>query len=151
MQKLTIPTGTVEIQINGRRGLRVNPGDPDVYMKCAELCRDLPGMSERLRTQADSLSDAESLETAMAAARELDAAVKARLNQIFNADFDALLGGVSMLAIAENGHTVLENLLTAVMPALEAGIAARGAALRGRASVAVAKANKRRKAAAPRT
>ncbi|MCL2085045.1 MAG: hypothetical protein FWH06_07300 [Oscillospiraceae bacterium] len=154
MKKLNIPTGMVELEINGSHVLRVNPGDPEVYAGCMELCRELPELSKSLRARTDGLSlenpDKNTVESALAEARALDGVLKKRLAGIFGCGFNGAFDGVSLLAIAENGRTVFENLLAAVTPMLESGLNARREKLRDQAAEAVSKASARRARTAPK-
>ena len=58
-------------------------------------------------------------------------------------DFDALLGGVNLLAVAGNGERVITNLLQALLPVLTEGAKLCAA---GQAEQAVEKAQARRAA-----
>ena len=52
-----------------------------------------------------------------------DKEMKGILSWVFGQenDFDKILGGVNLLAVAENGQRVVTNLLTALQPVLVAG------------------------------
>lgn len=54
---------------------------------------------------------------------ETDRKVKRTLNEVFGEpnDFDALLEGVNLMAVASNGERVVTNLLAALAPVLEQG------------------------------
>ena len=107
MQNLTIDTGMQEFCVNGRGVLRFNPADPNLYHRFFALGAQLDALDAELtaRTPAD---DAEGL---------------ALLTEIFGAhnDFDALLEGVSLAAVGQNGKRVVQNLLEALTPVLQAG------------------------------
>ena len=87
-------------------------------LDAANLGAQLDALDAELtaRTPAD---DAEGL----ALLAEYDGKIKALLTEIFGAhnDFDALLEGVSLAAVGQNGKRVVQNLLEALTPVLQAG------------------------------
>ena len=104
MEKLTIDCGVKQYKINGKGVLVLNPTDPNVYARFASFMDQLPQFSGELD--------------------QLDKQLKHQLALVFPGnDFDALLGGVSLLAVAGNGQTVFANLVQALMPVLEQGMA----------------------------
>ena len=118
MQNLTIDTGMQEFCVNGRGVLLFNPADPNLYHRFFALGAQLDVLDAELtaRTPAD---DAEGL----ALLAEYDGRIKALLTEIFGAhnDFDTLLEGVSLAAVGQNGKRVVQNLLEALTPVLQAG------------------------------
>ena len=52
-----------------------------------------------------------------------DSEIKALLSWVFGQDndFDKILGGVNLLAVADNGQRVVTNLMEALQPILTAG------------------------------
>ena len=113
MEKLTFDTGLQSYRINGGGVLRFNPADPNVYARFLEA-------AEKIKTAEEELAHSEDVLGAM---RLLDKKVKTALNEVFGApnDFDALLGGVNLLAVAGNGQRVVTNLLNALQPILTEG------------------------------
>lgn len=104
MEKLTIDCGVRQFKINGKGVLRFNPTDPNVYARFAELLEQMP-------QPQGSLS-------------QYDKQLKAALEQVFPGnDFETLLEGVSLLAVASDGQTVFANLVQALLPVLEQGMA----------------------------
>lgn len=90
--------------------LRLNPTDPALYSRFEKAAQE---MSAVFQAAEEDLPGA--LQTA-------DGKIKKLLNSVFPGnDFDSLLGGVSLFAIGKNGRTVLQNLLSALMPILTAG------------------------------
>ena len=54
--------------------------------------------------------------------RSADAKAKEELNKVFRGnDFNALLEGVNLMAVAGNGERVATNLMQALTPIVEAG------------------------------
>lgn len=103
MEKLQIDCGVRQYKINGKGVLRFNPTDPNVYARFGQLLEQLP--------QEENLT-------------QLDKKLKESLTQVFPGnDFEALLGGVSLLAVASNGQTVFANLVQALLSVLEQGMA----------------------------
>ena len=105
MEQLTIDTGLREYAVNGgpEHGggvLRFNPSDPNVYSRFCTLQNQL----QELEQQADQRA-------------------KGLLAEVFGPgnDFDAMLGGTNLLAVAGNGERVITNLFAALQPILEAG------------------------------
>lgn len=104
MEKMTIDCGMRQYKINGKGVLRFNPNDPNVYARFGEFLEHLPQPEGELS--------------------QVDKQLKEKLGQVFPGnDFEALLEGVSLLAVASNGQSVLANLILAVLPVLERGMA----------------------------
>ena len=53
----------------------------------------------------------------------MDREIKEKLSGVFGPgnDFDALLGGVNVMAVGNNGQRVITNLLNALAPCIEEG------------------------------
>lgn len=129
-KKLNLDDGFIELQINNNGVLRFNPSDFNLYQRFCKLLEDLPKLEEQYRTQLSQTAEAAQEPNSVAAAgaeldraKEIDATIKARLSAVFGAgnDFDALLGGASMMSFGRNGEYVITNLLNALMPYLEEG------------------------------
>ena len=89
----------------GQGVLRLNPTDPALYRRFEKAAQEMQAVFQ----------DANSLEAA-------DGKLKKLLSGVFPGnDFDSLLGGVSLFATGKNGKTVLQNLLSTLMPILTAG------------------------------
>ena len=112
MEKLTFDTGIQSFRVSGGGVLRFNPADPNVYARFLEAAEEIKAMELQLQEQSDAL----------AAIGALDKKLKALLGGVFPGnDFDALLGGVNLLAVASNGQLVVTNLLDALQPVLMKG------------------------------
>lgn len=140
MEKIQFDSGIREYRLNGMGALRFNPGDPNLYARFMEAA-DRIGEIEKeltLQAQAEGASLAALLQSA-------DRRMKETLGWVFGPgnDFDKLLGGVSLLAVASNGERVVTNLFAALEPVLVSGAEAM---TRQKTDEAVAKARHRRAA-----
>lgn len=114
MEKIQFDSGLVCYQVNGKGVLRFNPADPNIYARFLQLGEKFRQVESRLLELKDP---AQQLQQA-------DAEIKNLLGWVFGGhnDFDALLDGVSLLAVAANGKRVLDNLLEALEPVLAEGV-----------------------------
>lgn len=152
MQNLAIDTGVQEFSVNGRGVLRFNPGDPNLYHRFFAARAELNAMDEALARDMAALDsgDAQAPQEARAAdalclLAGYDGKLKALLTRVFGPenDFNILLDGVNLAGTGSNGKRVVQNLLEALAPILQAG--ARGA-LQQRTKAAVAEAEAARAA-----
>lgn len=121
MQKITFDTGIKTYQINDNGILRFNPSDPNLYKRFKDLRVEIEQIqkdySERSKTT-------ESGEDAIDLLAEYDAHVKKSLSHVFGEenDFDSILGGANVMAVASNGELVITNFLDAMLPIVEEGV-----------------------------
>lgn len=117
MKKLTLDTGVVSYKL-GAGVLRFNPADPNVYVRFSQATQKLQN-AEKEMTQALSQKGADVL-TVMA---ETDKTIKDILGWVFGPgnDFDQMLGGVNLLAVAADGKRVADQLFAALEPVLLEG------------------------------
>lgn len=122
MKQLTIDTGLREYAVNGgpEHGggvLRFNPSDPNVYSRFCTLQNQLQELEQQVQAQSPTGTDAIQL------LAQADQRAKGLLAEVFGPgnDFDAMLGGTNLLAVAGNGERVITNLFAALQPILEAG------------------------------
>lgn len=122
MEQLTIDTGLREYAVNGgpEHGggvLRFNPSDPNVYSRFCTLQNQLP------RAGTAGAGAKPHWDRCHTAAGPGGSARKGLLAEVFGPgnDFDAMLGGTNLLAVAGNGERVITNLFAALQPILEAG------------------------------
>ena len=131
-QKLHFDDGLLRLEINDNGLLTFNPSDFNVYQRFAKLLKDLPELEKRYiaEVEADSgdvePSEGQAVELAgreLDRAHEMDSEIKRRLGEVFGPgnDFDALLGGVNVMALGNNGERVISNLLNALAPYIEDG------------------------------
>lgn len=149
--KLSIDTGVKEYEINGGEAngggtLRFNPTDPNVYDRFVKSVDNIRHIEDELvkKGQEQKSGDAQADgKTGLDLLRQADLAVKEVLNEVFGAgnDFDAIFGGVNVMAVAANGERVITNFLSAIEPIVTQG--AQGYA-EGKAQTALANRARRR-------
>ena len=144
---LQFDDGLLRLDINGNGILTFNPSDFNVYQRFFGLLKELPELEKRYAAQVEQSAEEPGEEAAVQLAgreldraRELDREIKDKLGAAFGPgnDFDALLGGVNLMAVGNNGQRVITNLLNALAPYIEEGAKrhqqeAAEAALRSRA------------------
>ena len=122
MEKITFDSGVKTYKINGTGVLRFNPGDPNVYARFLEAADKLQKIENALTEEAKALQTADGA-GAVRLLGKADGEIKALLGWVFGQenDFDKILGGVNLLAVADNGQRVVTNLMEALQPVLLAG------------------------------
>lgn len=127
MEQLIFDSGIKEYQVNGKGVLRFNPSDPNVYARFMDLVpriqeieKEMNGKAAKIDRKADTAG-----EETLRVMQETDQHVKAVLNEIFGTenDFDEILEGVNLMAVASNGKRVITNLMDALQPIMESGAA----------------------------
>ena len=115
METIQFDSGVKEYRINGEGILRLHPGDPNLYVRFQEAVEKIAQMEAKVRED-----EGEDLLERM---RDIDRQLKQLLSWVFGQenDFDALLGGVNLLAVTENGQRVITNFLQALEPVLVEG------------------------------
>ena len=119
MEKIQFDAGQRSYRINGAGILRFNPGDPNLYARFLESVEKLQKVEAELTQQAEEMQGEDIVKLMTRA----DEKMKEILNWVFGADndFHKLLGGVNLLAVAENGERVVTNLFEALEPVLVEG------------------------------
>ena len=119
MEKIQFDSGVRSYRINGGGILRFNPGDPNLYSRFLEAVEKLQEAEKELTRQAET-AQAQDIVKLMTQA---DEKMKNILGWVFGEsnDFHKLLGGVNLLAVADNGERIITNLLLALEPVLVAG------------------------------
>ena len=119
MEKIQFDVGQRSYRINGSGTLRFNPSDPNLYTRFLEAVEKLRKVEEELARQAEDTQGADILKVMTAA----DEKMKGILNWVFGGenDFQKLLNGVNLLAVAENGERVVTNLFAALEPVMIEG------------------------------
>ncbi len=122
MEKISFDSGIKTYKINGTGVLQFNPGDPNVYARFLQAADKLQQVENALVEEAKKLSKADGAGVVQLLHRA-DQEMKQCLSWVFGQenDFDKILGGVNLLAVADNGQRVVTNLLTALQPVLVAG------------------------------
>lgn len=123
MEKIMFDSGVKEFKINGGGVLRFNPGDPNVYARFLEAAEKIQGVETALTEQAKGLEEQDSGKAAVKLMAQADKQMKEILSWVFGPsnDFDKILGGVNLLAVAGNGERVVTNLFAALQPILVEG------------------------------
>lgn len=116
MEKIQFDVGQRSYRINGAGTLRFNPCDPNVYNRFLEAVSKLQAVEKELTLHAQEMQDADIVKALSAA----DEKMKGILNWVFGGDndFHKLLGGINLLAVAENGERVVTNLFAALEPVM---------------------------------
>ena len=119
MEKISFDSGIKSFKINGNGVLRFNPSDPNVYARFLEAVEKLKAAEEELTRQAETAKETQIVELMTQADRKM----KGILDWVFGGDndFGAILKGVNLLAVADNGERVITNLFTALEPVLVEG------------------------------
>ena len=119
MEKIQFDSGVRSYRINGGVILRFNPGDPNLYSRFLEAAEKLQEAEKELTRQAET-AQAQDIVKLMTQA---DEKMKNILGWVFGEsnDFHKLLGGVNLLAVADNGERVVTNLFAALEPVLVEG------------------------------
>lgn len=143
METLQMDNGIREYRINASGILRFNPSDPNVYARFLEAEEKIAGMEQELLEQAQQVTGEMTGSTTVRLLAKTDARLKELLGWVFGEenDFDRILGGVNLLAVAGNGERVITNLFAALAPVLTAGAEQ---CARQTAAAATAKAEARR-------
>lgn len=123
MEKIQFDSGMKEYRINGEGVLRFNPGDPNVYARFLEAAQKIQALEQELAEQAKALEGREDGAQVVKLMAQADKQMKQVLGWVFGNgnDFDKILGGVNLLAVAGNGERVVTNLFGALQPILVAG------------------------------
>ena len=139
MEQLNFDNGMRSFKLCGGV-LRFNPTDPNVYARFAEGVQKLQELEQALEAQASQGSN-----RTLEALRSTDRQMKQVLGDIFGGenDFEVLLEGVNLLAVAGNGERVVTNLFAALEPILAEGAKC---CADGKIREAVRKAEQRREA-----
>ncbi len=145
MQNIQFDSGIAEFVINGGGVLRFNPGDPNVYARFSEAMDKVKALESELVEKAKGVDPEDSGLELVRLMADADRQMKQTLNWVFGGgnDFDALLGGVNLLAVAGNGERVVTNFFAALEPILVDGAEK---CAREKVDAAVAKAKARRAA-----
>ena len=138
MKKIKFDTGLQEVAIGGGV-LRFNPQDPNLYARFLDAADKLVAVEQEMISKGETADDSQ----VVVVLREADRKMKDILNWVFGAgnDFDAILGGVNLLAVGSNGQRVVTNLFDALEPVI---LDSAKACAKARADAAAAKAEARR-------
>ena len=126
MELLNFDSGVREFQINGRGVLRFNPSDPNVYGRFMDAVSKIEAVEKKQAAKAKLLEGKSQQETGEGVVRimcETDTEMKQILNEVFGHgnDFNEILDGVNLMAVAGNGKRVVSNLIDALVPIMKTG------------------------------
>ena len=120
MKKIKFDTGLEEVVLGGGV-LRFNPRDPNLFARFEAAAGKMQAVEKDMVEKARA-AESDGL-AVMKILQEADKAMKEILSWVFGAgnDFDTILQGVNLLAVASNGQRVVTNLFEALEPVLVAG------------------------------
>ena len=143
MKNIQFDSGIKEYRINGTGVLRFNPADPNVYARFLEAAEKIQALEAELVSSASAREGQTEGAQILKLMADTDKRMKEVLGWVFGEgnDFEQILGGVNLLAVAGNGERVVTNLFYALQPVLTAGAEA---CAREKSAQAVKKAKQRR-------
>jgi hypothetical protein len=126
MEKLNISVGIKRYElVEGGALLSFNPADPNVYARYMEMIPRIRAVEKEMagKARAVDVNDEAAGEKTLQIMRETDHRMKDILNEIFGIenDFDKILKGVNLMAVTEDGSRVINNVLDALTPIMNAG------------------------------
>ena len=123
MEKISFDSGIKEYRVNGGGVLRFHPGDPNLYVRFLEAAERIQKVEESLTQKAKQMEGPDSGAQAVKLMAQADKQMKEILKEVFGMqnDFDKILGGINLLAVADNGERVVTNLFAALQPILIEG------------------------------
>lgn len=122
METLNFDSGIREYKINNNGVLRFNPGDPNVYARFVEASEKIQEIEKNMTEKAAELKENDG--TAMLRLlADADKQMKDVLGWVFGKgnDFNDIMEGVNLMAVATNGERVITNLLNALLPIIKQG------------------------------
>lgn len=126
MKKIIFDNGMEEYQlVEGGDILRFNPKDQNVYARFMDSIEKIKAVEQEMAGKYNIIdrNSNDVGEKTLMLMRETDTRIKGILNQVFGSgnDFDNILCGVNLMAVGSNGKRIIQNLMDALMPILEAG------------------------------
>ena len=111
MKTLIVDTGLEEYRLNDRVTVRFNPTDVGFLEKLSAAFRKLDELQDQVRASRESITDDREV---FPVARELDARMRAILNELFDTDICTPLFGSLNLFASSGGLPVWANLMLAL-------------------------------------
>lgn len=123
MEKIQFDSGLRAYKLGNGGVLRFNPGDPNVYARFMEAEDKFRQIEKDLVAEAQTVPGEDVGTAALLLMQKADKDMKELLAWVFGKhnDFQELLQGVNLLAVADNGERIITNLLVALQPVLVAG------------------------------
>lgn len=122
MEILNFDSGIRKYKINNNGVLRFNPGDPNVYARFLEASEKIQEIEKDLTDKAAKLNENDGAAT-LSLLADADKQMKDVLGWVFGKgnDFNDIMEGVNLMAVATNGERVITNLLNALLPIIQQG------------------------------
>lgn len=122
MEILNFDSGIREYKINNNGVLRFNPGDPNVYARFVEASEKIQEIEKDMTAKAAELKENDGAAILRLLA-DADQQMKDVLGWVFGKgnDFNDIMEGVNLMAVATNGERVVTNLLNALLPIIQQG------------------------------
>lgn len=122
MQTLNFDSGIREYKINDNGVLRFNPGDPNVYARFLEAAEKIQKIEDDMTAKAAEVKENNGAAVLHLLA-DADKQMKDVMNWVFGKgnDFNDIMEGVNLMAVATNGERVITNLLNALLPIIKQG------------------------------
>ena len=122
MEILNFDSGIREYKINNNGVLRFNPGDPNVYARFVEASEKIQKIEDEMTKKASELKENDGAAVLRLLANA-DQQMKDVLGWVFGKgnDFNEIMEGVNLMAVATNGERVITNLLNALLPIIKQG------------------------------
>ena len=122
MQTLNFDSGIREYKINDNGVLRFNPGDPNVYARFLEAAEKIQKIEDDMTGKAAEVKENDGAAVLRLLA-DADKQMKDVMNWVFGKgnDFNDIMEGVKLMAVATNGERVITNLLNALLPIIKQG------------------------------
>ena len=111
MKNLNIPDGLEEYRLNDRVTVRFNPTDLGFLERVSSAFEKLDAIQEEVRASSEKITDEREV---FPLARELDAKMRAILNELFDDEICEPLFGSMNLFASSGGLPVWANLMLAV-------------------------------------
>lgn len=125
MEILNLDLGIKEYRLTENGILRFNPSDPNVYSRFLDAEEKIRAVEADMATKAKAVQESSNMagEAAIRIMHEADERIKDILSGVYGHgnDFRSILEGVNLMAVGNNGHRVIENLMDALTPIMEAG------------------------------
>ena len=123
MAEIVFDSGVREYRLNGMGTLRFHPGDPNLYARFFDALDEIQELIGELNQKTAGDAQEYSGRDTVTLMAQMDSNVKKILNRAFGLDndFDRILGGLNLMAVAGNGKPIITNLLDALEPVLAEG------------------------------
>lgn len=124
MQNIVFDSGIREYKVNDTGVLRFNPSDPNVYKRFFDATEEIKVIEQDLVKRGEALdAEKDAGEAIIRLMAESDRKTKEVLSKMFGGDndLDKILGGINVMAVANNGERVITNFINALWPVIQEG------------------------------